>query len=135
MDGSDPLAVDAACPLLGIRTDRPTRYTFPHLDHRCFAAVPAVIEPSHQVAFCLGPGFAACHRYPEDEQVGAPRPDRGPDSAKVVTPYLSVTPRPARQPRRSAAPGSQPAAPRTVEGVRELPTEPMRAPNEADRSG
>ena len=113
MDGSDPLAVDAACPLLGIRTDRPTRYTFPHLDHRCFAAVPAVIEPSHQVAFCLGPGFAACHRYPEDEQVGAPRPE----------------------PRRSAAPGSQPAAPRTVEGVRELPTEPMRAPNEADRSG
>ncbi|MGZ6328662.1 MAG: hypothetical protein ACXWN2_08070 [Candidatus Limnocylindrales bacterium] len=52
------------CPLLGVRSDSRTVYTFAHPDHRCHAAKkPTTIEPGHQAAFCLTTAYPACVLY------------------------------------------------------------------------
>jgi hypothetical protein len=52
------------CPLLGVRSDSRTVYTFAHPDHRCHAAKkPTTIDPGHQAAFCLTTAYPACVLY------------------------------------------------------------------------
>jgi hypothetical protein len=54
----------SACPLLGLALDPRTRYTFPHLGHRCHAArPPRGIEPDRQSTYCLSLNFTACERH------------------------------------------------------------------------
>jgi hypothetical protein len=60
LDGSD----DAACPLLGLDADHRTHFTYPHPDHRCFAAKrPAAADARRQSTYCLTDQFTFCDRY------------------------------------------------------------------------
>jgi hypothetical protein len=60
LDGPDA----AACPLLGLAADPRSHFTYPHPDHRCFAAkgLPTA-DASRQAIYCLSPGFSTCDRY------------------------------------------------------------------------
>ena len=57
-------AESASCPLLGLPDDRVTRFSFPSVAHRCYAANrPRPIDLGHQAAFCLAATFPDCDRY------------------------------------------------------------------------
>jgi hypothetical protein len=60
LDGSD----DSVCPLLGLDADHRSHFTYPHPDHRCFAAKrPATADAHRQSTYCLTDKFTVCDRY------------------------------------------------------------------------
>jgi hypothetical protein len=66
----EPSGLEAqVCPLLGLESDRRTRYTYPHPDHRCFAKErAATTDARRQASYCLDPAFTACDRFQARER-------------------------------------------------------------------
>ena len=59
-----PLEPRPWCPLLGVRDNPRTVYSFPHLDHRCHASAKlAPIDAVQQATFCLTGEYPNCVAY------------------------------------------------------------------------
>jgi hypothetical protein len=55
---------EMACPLMGLASDRLTRFQFPARGHRCWAMPRAVeVEVSFQAAICIGSDYHDCVRH------------------------------------------------------------------------
>jgi hypothetical protein len=53
-----------ACPFVGLDRDHRTRYTYPHPDHRCYAAGRARdADATRQSTWCLTWSYPQCERF------------------------------------------------------------------------
>ncbi len=65
------------CPLLGVKGNPRTVYSFPHPDHRCHAlARVAPIAPEDQRVYCLTAEHPRCLRYLAAQQLASDREPR-----------------------------------------------------------
>ena len=63
---SNSIQAKSICPFLGLADDRASRFSYPEVAHRCFAAGhPTSVSTEHQSAFCFAQRYPACPRFVE----------------------------------------------------------------------